>query len=862
MRRLIQSLMFVLLFLGLPATVWAQNQGTNTTQFDKLAAFNPLFMNAETDSYHSATGEPGQNYWQNRADYQIKAVLDTINHTITGQVNITYTNNSPYSLPFVWLQMDQNTFRKDSRGSALYPPTDRNGVRTFTEGYVLKDVKVDNSNAKYVVTDTRMQLRLSKPIAARGGKANIQINYSFEIPTHGKDRMGRVKTKYGTIYTIAQWYPRMAVLDEVDGWNNLPYIGTGEFYLEYGNFDYTITAPANMIVVGSGLLQNPKEVLTKTEMNRLDQARKSDKTVMILTKEEMEKGTDHLAGKNGMLTWHFKIDNSRDASWAASRAFIWDAARMNLPNNKTALAQSVYPEENSGQDGYGRSTEYTKGAIEFYSKWLYPYPYPVATDVAGHEGGMEYPGIVFCNYKSKGGSLWGVVDHEFGHTWFPMIVGSNERKYGWMDEGLNTFINGLSTKNFNNGEYYQPTDYQAEGSYLFRKGLDPIMTIPEVIHDQGSLGLLAYTKPGAALDVLRNVVLGPDRFDYAFRQYVQRWAYKHPQPWDFFYTMSSASGEDLGWFFRGWFLNNWNLDLAVSNVQYTGNDPSKGADITIENKGQIPMPFTLQVNFEDHTSTTVNLPVEIWMVGSSYNYHSDTPKKISSVVIDPQHLIPDFNPLNNTYVMFEPAPAGVTANTVIDNYINAIGGRKALEGVKDFQSVSTANIQGNEITMTEKIKTPDKFSQVISVGGNTVLKMVLNGTNGYMIRGGQKVNLPASQLGQIKEQITNIFPELNYGNSGYQTKLLGSGVIDGTNVYVVEITDPEGTTTREYFDTTTGLKVQQVGAGGEVSKLSDYRSVNGIKIPFNNTANVFRRPMDVKVQSAKFNSNIPDSDFN
>lgn len=862
MQKNFQHLLFVLLFFAFSIRIDAQNKTSNDSKFNKLEAFSPLFMNGETNSFHSATGEPGPNYWQNRADYQIKATLDTLKNTIIGTVTITYTNNSPYDLPFVWLQMDQNTFRKDSRGTVLYPPTDRNGVRTYTEGYVLKDVKFDNANAKYIVNDTRMQIQAPKPVKARGGRAVIHIDYSFEIPTHGKDRMGRVKTNNGTIYTLAQWYPRMAVLDEVDGWNNLPYIGTGEFYLEYGNFDYEITAPSNMTVVGSGLLQNPAEVLTKTERDRLALAQKSDKTVMILTKDEMLSGKNHLPGKNGLLTWRFRIENSRDVAWAASAAFIWDAAKMNLPNGKTALAQSVYLEENSGQDGYGRSTEYIKGAIEFYSKKLYPYPYPVATNVGAHEGGMEYPGIVFCSYRSKKGGLWGVVDHEFGHTWFPMIVGSNERKYGWMDEGLNTFINGLSTKNFNNGEYYQKTDAQQMGSYLFNKELAPVFTIPEVIHDQGTLGVDAYAKPGAALDVLRNVVLGPERFDYAFRQYIQRWAYKHPQPWDFFNTMSSASGEDLGWFFKGWFIHNWSLDIAVSDVEYTNKDFKNGTDVTIENMGQIPMPVTLQINFDDHTSQLVNLPVEIWMVGAQYKYHVNSEKKVASVVIDPEQLVPDANPMNNTFVMLEPAPAGVSAGSVIENYITAIGGRQKLENVKDIETVGTASIQGMKLIIEQKIRKPNKYSQVISINGNPVMTMKYNGSTGYVLQRGQKIALPEDQTQAAQSRVDDLFPELNYSSANYKTKLLGMANEDSVKVYILEVTDPQGGSRREYFDVATGLKIREVDANGSESKFADYKDVNGVKIPFKTTVNLFRGPVEMVLESAKINSNLPDSDFN
>src|SRR5699024_8970707 len=331
----------------------------------------------------------------------------------------------------------------------------RNTVESYTEGYNLKEVSIDldgdKMDADYIVSDTRMQIRLPEELK-EGEEMKISIDYSFEIPPYGKDRMGRMETKYGSVYTLAQWYPRMAVLDEVEGWNTLPYQGAGEFYLEYGDFDYRITVPEEMIVVGSGQLKNPDDVLTDTQRERLEKARKSDETVMIRTREDVQNMT--VDKDNDTKTWHFTMEQSRDIAWAASKAFICDAAQIDLPSGKKALAQSVYPVESAGDSAWGRSTEYVKGAIESYSNRLSEYSYPVATNVAGNEGGMEYPGLVFCSYKRKGAGLWGVTNHELGHHWFPMVVGSNERRYAWMDEGFNTFINDLASKDFNNGEYY------------------------------------------------------------------------------------------------------------------------------------------------------------------------------------------------------------------------------------------------------------------------------------------------------------------------------------------------------------------------------------------------------------------------
>jgi hypothetical protein len=438
----------------------------------------------------------------------------------------------------------------------------------------------------------------------------------------------------------------MAVYDDIQGWNTLPYVGAGEFYLEYGDIEYSVTAPANMIVVGSGEMQNEKDVLTPTQLSRLNTARNSDKTVMLRSADEVTDPKSRPAG--GYLTWKFKIQNARDAAWSASKAFVWDAARINLPSGKKCLAMSAYPVESIKKDGWQRSTEMVKGSIEHYSKTWFEFPYPVATNVAGVVGGMEYPGIVFCSYSDSGNSLWGVTDHEFGHTWFPMIVGSNERKYAWMDEGFNTFINGLSTKAFNKGEFadfsYFPQDITP---YVFNEKMDPLMTAPDVVQ-QDNLGIAAYEKPSMMLNALRDVILGPERFDVAFREYVNRWAFKHPTPYDFFHTMENVSGEDLSWFWRAWVYNGWQLDQSVKGVQYEKDKPENGASITIENLDQMVMPVDVLVKESNGKQQRFKLPVEVWQRGAQWTFHVPTTSKITEVTLDPDKKLPDVNRANNS----------------------------------------------------------------------------------------------------------------------------------------------------------------------------------------------------------------------
>ena len=641
------------------ATGWAQTTPpatttTNTTTYDPHDAFGPLFYDAYGDSYRAADGTPGPKYWQNSADYKIDARLDEVNHALSGTVLITYKNNSPQNLPFVWLQMDQNIYSLKSRGVAI---TDLSGGRwanrdQFDGGYNVHSVELIDATtgksraADYLVSDTRMQIKLPSDLKAEGGVLKIRILYDFKIPQYGTDRCGRLETKNGWIYEIAQWYPRMCVYDNVYGWNTLPYLGQGEFYLEYGNIEYNVNVPADYIVGGSGELTNPTEVLTPTEQKRLAQARNSDQTVAIRGESEV---TDPKSRPvSGRLTWRFRCTNTRDVAWGASKAFIWDAARINLPSGKKALAESVYPVESAGDSAWGRSTEYVKGCIEFYSKYLYEFSYPAATNVAGIVGGMEYPGIVFCGSRSRKGGLWGVTRHEFGHNWFPMIVGSNERKYAWMDEGFNTFINTVADSAFNSGEYFRPVKSRlglARRYYL----VDPMLTIPDAMRDGGAWGTLSYNKPGSGLELLREEILGKDRFDYAFRYYVHAWAFKHPTPFDFFHAIENGSGENLDFFWRGWFLNEWKIDQAVDNVEYVKNDPTQGVTITISTREKLPMPVTVEVKESNGTTGRVHLPVEIWMKGGIWKFHYASTSTISSVTIDPDQRYPDSNWDNNTW---------------------------------------------------------------------------------------------------------------------------------------------------------------------------------------------------------------------
>ena len=636
----------------LSAATFAQTT-SSTSKYDPLELFHPLFNMQPGNDYRTGSGAPGPRYWQNRSDYQINVNLDDQQNTITGEVVITYKNNSPESLAYLWLQLDQNAFSDTSRAAETTPVTGgRFGNAGFAGGLTITNVTVDQNKGKfatapYVITDTRMQIRLTEPVKPNGDVVKVRVTYSFKIPEYGSDRMGQLRRKDGIIYEIAQWYPRMCVYDDIEGWNVLPYLGAGEFYLDYGDYEYNVTVPWDHIVVGSGELLNPTDVLTTEQIKRLDQARKSETTVIIRGKEEVTDANSR-PKKSGTLTWKFRCQNSRDVAWASSRAFVWDAAKMNLPSGKPALAQSVYPAESATNDSWNRSTEYVKGCLEFYSKYLYEYSYPVATNVAGIVGGMEYPGIVFCDHRDRKDALWGVTDHEFGHNWFPMIVGNNERKFPWMDEGFNTFINTLSTANFNRGEYNRPRGTMHDIAPALFQPTEPIMTIPDV-QQARNLGILAYFKPGNGLKLLREVILGPERFDFAFKNYVQRWAFKHPTPYDFFRSIEDGAGEDLGWFWRGYFYETWKLDQSVRDVKYVDGSADKGSLISIDNLEKMAMPVTVEITEANGKKGRVNLPVEVWQRGASWTFRYNSTFPLKTVVLDPDQKLPDVNGKINTW---------------------------------------------------------------------------------------------------------------------------------------------------------------------------------------------------------------------
>ncbi|NKF22369.1 M1 family metallopeptidase [Solimonas sp. C16B3] len=627
--------------------------------FDPRQTFAPLTLPTPVNRYRSANGAPGPDYWQNRADYQINARLDTQTQQLSADETITYTNNSPDTLQGLWLQIEQNIYKPGSRSS--FASGWRRKPDQVTDGYQFDKVEVEYQGKRYaaqtVISDSRMQVRLAEPLPGKGSKLELHIVYHYEFPGTFGGRTAWLDTPNGRIYDVAQWYPRMAVYDDVRGWDTQPYLGS-EFYLEYGDFDYRVTVPSDMVVAGAGELVNPGEVLSSEQQQRLKQARASNQTVMIRTPADVEAAAQSSA--SGEKTWHFRMKNTRDAVFAASKAFVWDAARINLPDHKTSIAMSFYPVESSGNDKWGRSTEYLKDSVENYSKRWFVYPYPAAINVGGPVGGMEYPGILFDHWKSQGKQLFWITAHEIGHAWFPMIVGSNERRDAWMDEGINTFIDTYESDDFNHGEFAPKRDAEyAPGGGAPADEIEPILedqdAPPPMLRadaiSEKYRHPISYFKAAYGLVLLREQILGPERFDWAFRKYIADWAYKHPTPSDFFRAMDSAGGEDLGWFWRGWFFNNWTLDLAVGGIDHDDKAPDEPVVVHIVNRDQLVLPATVRIDFADGTHRDVRLPVETWLQKKDYALHLPASPAVARVTIDPDHLIPDRDRSNNVYIV-------------------------------------------------------------------------------------------------------------------------------------------------------------------------------------------------------------------
>ena len=687
--------------------------------------------------YRTASGAPGEKYWQQRADYKISVKLNDQDQSISGTEQITYHNNSPDALHYLWLQLDQNVRAPNSDTpkttnfvGALdegFPDTISTAGLTrgfslsssnFVGGFKIDYIKDDKGNSlPYTINKTMMRVELPKALIANE-KEILHLSWSYSI-NNRMEQGGRSGYEYfeedkNYLYAIAQFYPRMAVYDDVEGWQNKQFLGQGEFALTFGDFEVSITVPSDHIVASTGELLNPKKVLSTAQISRLEEAKKSfDKTVFIVTEEEAKK-TEIAPLTQSTNTWVFKADNVRDFAFASSRKFIWDAQAVKT-GNKRPLAMSFYPKE--GNPLWEKeSTKAVVNALKIYSKYTIDYPYPVAISVHTASIGMEYPMICFnFGRPARDGTYsdqvkWrmiGVIIHEVGHNFFPMIINSDERQWTWMDEGLNSFVQSLTEiESYSNmpirrGTPQTITRYMSSDKRYIR----PIMTNSEQIL-RFNFGNNAYSKPSAALHVLRETVMGRELFDYALKEYARRWAFKHPSPADFFRTMEDASAVDLDWFWRGWFYSTDYVDVSVDNVRWfrvksdvetrerpllteanlTDNTLTNPKEFTLvpvgddlynrtefrdrydeefinktykdknfylldfSNKGGMMTPIVLEWSYTDGSSEVEKIPVEVWRKDENRAIRLFVKdKQVRSVTVDPKGDLADISKENNVF---------------------------------------------------------------------------------------------------------------------------------------------------------------------------------------------------------------------
>ena len=595
--------------------------------------------------YRSGSGAPGPRYWQQRADYDLHGTLDTAAKTLHGEMTLRYTNNSPDTLRFVWFQVEQNAFRNGSLNSFVFPADSRFGARNFEGGDAIdrfnQVIAAKKTPLKSRVEGTVMKVDLVSPLAP-GQVATFDVAWHFMIPEHGADRMGRD----GALYELAQWYPRVCVYDDLRGWNTEPYLGQGEFYLEYGDYNLSVTVPAGYIVAATGALQNAAEVLTAAQVSRLAQASKSDTPVRIVTQDDLKNGSAR-PRKTGTMTWRFAAKNVRDAVWAASPEYMWDASSW-----QGHMAFAYY--RPSAIETWKDAADMSRMSIMEYSERWFPYPYPQITAVEGPISGMEYPMVAMENKSADKYDLYNVVTHEIGHMWFPMIVGSNERMHMWQDEGFNTFINYFSEARRypEKGTYEQRVaENRAMVENFMSHNVDePLEVQPDRINPQ-LLGENAYVKTAVGLAQLRDEILGPQAFDEAFREYARRWAFKHPGPADFFKTMEDVSGKRLDWFFREWFLENEHFDVGVDTVAHKQSGDIDSVAVRFRNYAKGVLPIRARFTFSDGSTQDVDYPAEVWSTNPLYydRIYEFKGKKLTKVQIDPTNRIVDIDKSNNVW---------------------------------------------------------------------------------------------------------------------------------------------------------------------------------------------------------------------
>jgi hypothetical protein len=644
----------------------AQTQPTPTTPagrpprtFDSVGVgdtsiFAPLPVRAG-NMYRTGSGAPGPKYWQQKVDYDLKASIDTAAKKVSGSMTMRYTNNSPDTLRYIWLQTEQNAFKSGSLNSYIFPPDSRFGALSFEGGLnftrfeQISGPTTRPTRAKLTPRDNGTVARIDLPTPlAPGQTAVFDVAWNFLVPEHGADRMGRD----GALYEIAQWYPRVCVYDDVRGWNTEPYLGQGEFYLEYGDYSLDVTVPAGYVVAATGALENAAQVLSPAAISRLAQAAKGPAVVNVITQADLTSGAWRAKAAGATTTWRFRSHNVRDVVFAASPDYMWDASSW-----KGIMAYGYY--RPTAIETWKDAADMSRMSIQEYSERWFQYPWPHISAVEGPISGMEYPMLAMENKSADKYDLYNVITHEIGHMWFPMIVGSNERQHMWQDEGFNTFINYFSEAR----RYPEKGDYltrvrsdreNAVEAYMSRGFDQPLEINPDRINP-GILGENAYVKTAVGLATLREEILTPAVFDDAFREYVRRWAFKHPTPEDFYRTMEDASGRRLDYFWREWFLENPHFDQAVDTVVTRSFPAIDSAAVVFSNRARGVMPIRVRFTFDDGTSQDYDYPAEVWSTNTGFYLRKyGFAKKLAKVEIDPDHRLVDLDRANNVFTVKRP----------------------------------------------------------------------------------------------------------------------------------------------------------------------------------------------------------------
>lgn len=591
----------------------------------------------------SRTGRPGPRYWQQYARYTIEGTLDPRLATLTGHESVWYVNHSPDTLPVLVLDLYQNAFAPGAPHDQPMPVTGGLKLSSVSAGGTPLHEEASDAQPGYTVDFTIGRLRLPRPLAP-GDSVRLEFAWSYKLPPKTSPRGGTD----GQVFVVAYWFPRVAVYDDVLGWDTDPYLGRGEFYMDYGDYDVSITLPDDQLVAATGVLANADAVLSAQTLSRLADARRTGQLTSIVTKDDRGAGRATRRGAGGLLTWRFHADSVRDFVWASSKDYVWDATGARV-GDRTGTGKvdstAIYTFYRPGAFAWAKSTVYLKQSIQFLSNLLWPYPYPHMTAVEGFvNGGMEFPMLTHIGGVEDGNNLYIVTVHETSHMWFPMLVGSDETRFAWMDEGLASYNEALGARDFLGFDEWKAQ----QQLYILNhaRGLDePLMVHADAFPSDELYQNSAYTKPAVVMRALRGV-LGDSVFLRAYREYGRRWTNRLPRPEDFFDTFNDVSGQDLSWFWKAWFFGIGDVDQGIAGVTIHGDS----ARIVLENLGSIPMPVPLEITRKDHSTQRLTVPVAVWLKGAvrdTLSVGGSSP--VESVVIDPDEWFPDLNRGNNRW---------------------------------------------------------------------------------------------------------------------------------------------------------------------------------------------------------------------